>query len=160
MAESFDHLELFAAALQEAREAPAGPLPCAGELPAEVAQVVEVLRGCVGRERGMTSVAIAERVGILPGRSRMVRGSRVRDLIRDHLLHLPWPVVGDPSSGYYIPATMEEVRRYVADLLGRAEADLDRLRVYASMLQRTEWHAAAPRADAIESLVRHLQALR
>lgn len=109
--------------------APPRKHPCAmaaGELPADFLLIVQVLDGRVGQERSVTALGIAERAGLWPTRTPGSRARSVRELLERHFSDLPWPICGD-ETGFYRPATAEELCHYHANLRGRGVKIFSRL---------------------------------
>ena len=81
-------------------------------------QIAGVLRQHVGRENTVTSVQIAEALGLKPSAERQVREAIADEDWESHELL----VVGVPGLGYYIAADLEECNAYHSLLVGLRDA--------------------------------------
>ena|GEM_PF-5288845 len=90
----------------------------AATLPPAFHQVSAVLDRHRGAARAIRAIDIARAIGMLPQGDEDSRRCAVRRIIRQHMDDFPWPVMAD-SSGFYVPATPDEVAHYDASLMSR-----------------------------------------
>jgi len=152
-------LDLFQYAAQDQSCKPLAPVrqePCSQ--PAELLRILDVLRSRIGKDQAITAPEIAELANINPESPLPSRGGAVRKILELHFNELPWPLVAD-NTGYYRPATAEEVKHYVANLMSRTKCMLTRLCNFAVLLEQTEYHDLCPDHNQITKVSKHLAAL-
>lgn len=133
--------------------------PDTSALPAEVWAILAVLDKRIGGDQAMDAAEIATAAGIMPDSSREVRRTRVRTLLADHFEALPYLIVAD-TRGYYRPATYDEARHYIANLVSRSDNILVRLESFLQQLHRTPWRTYTPDPRQINSVRKHLSTLQ
>ena len=83
-----------------------------------IQQISGVLRQHVGRENTVTSMQIAEAIGLKPSAERQIREAIADEDWESHELL----VVAIPGLGYYVAADLEECNAYHALLVGLRDA--------------------------------------
>ena len=86
---------------------------------ADAKAVLQILRGCVGRENAMTGSFIAWQLGRRDKYAYRPVQAAIRNLKRDG--HLIVAAMDEEPRGYFIAATAEEWNRYSRPFLSRAK---------------------------------------
>ena len=97
-------------------------------LPDDLQRIVSLLSNCIGSGQGITASEIARRLNIRQDSGSAAAGTYVRSLLSRHFRDLPFTICASPASGYFRPATSDELTHYRRDLHSRAREILTRLR--------------------------------